>query len=71
MQRVEKQPYDKNGTLETLPSQLYGARKNLTTIRDSKGVTTEASDAATARRELGQVQAVLDHVIGQGANGLQ
>ena len=69
LQRVEKQLYDKNGNLETLPSQLYGARKNLTTIRDSKGITQEASDAATARRELGQVQTVLDRVIGEGSNG--
>lgn len=69
MQRVEKALYDANGNLEVLPSQLYGARKNLTTIRDSKGVTQEASDAATARREVGQVQTVLDRVIGSGSTG--
>jgi hypothetical protein len=69
LQRIEKGLYDKDGNLETLPSQLYGARRNLTTIRDSKALTQEASDAATSRRELGQVQAVLDQVIGSGANG--
>ena len=69
MQRIEKPLYDANGNLEVLPSQLYGARKNLTTIRDSKGITQDASDAATARRELGQVQTVLDRVIGQGSDG--
>jgi hypothetical protein len=69
LRRIEKSLYDKDGNLEVSPSQLYGARRNLTTIRDSKALTQEASDAATARRELGQVQTVLDRVIGQGANG--
>ena len=56
MQKVEKGLYDANGNLETLPSQLYGARrKNLTTIRDSNALTQEASDAKTARYQLGQV----------------
>ena len=69
LQRIEKGLYDREGNLETLPSQLYGARRNLTTIRDSKALTQEASDAATSRREIGQVQAVLDQVIGSGADG--
>jgi hypothetical protein len=69
LNRIEKQLYDKNGNLEVLPSRLYGARRNLTTIRDSKALTQEASDAATARRELGQVQTVMDRVIGSGADG--
>ena len=69
LNRIEKQLYDKNGNLEVLPSRLYGARRNLTTIRDSKALTQEASDAATARRELGQVQTVMDRIIGSGADG--
>lgn len=39
LNRIEKQLYDKNGNLEVLPSRLYGARRNLTTIRDSKALT--------------------------------
>ena len=69
MQKVEKGLYDANGNLETLPSQLYGARQNLTTIRDSNALTQEASDAKTARYQLGQVLAPLDQVIGEGSNG--
>ena len=69
MQKVEKGLYDANGNLETMPSQLYGARQNLTTIRDSNALTQEASDAKTARYQLGQVLAPLDQVIGEGSNG--
>ena len=69
LNRIEKSLYDKNGDLEVKPSVIYGARRNLTTIRDSKALTNEASDAATARRELGQVQEVMDQVIGEGSNG--
>ena len=69
MQRVEKGLYDANGNLETMPSQLYGARQNLTTIRDSNALTQEASDAKAARYQLGQVLAPLDQVIGEGSNG--
>lgn len=69
MRKVERGLYDANGNLETLPSQLYGARRNLTSILNAKGMTSEASDAATARHELNTVLPVLDRVIGQGADG--
>jgi hypothetical protein len=69
LNRIEKSLYDKDGNLEVLPSRLYGVRRNLTTIRDSKALTQEASDAATARHELGQVQTVMDRVIGSGSTG--
>jgi hypothetical protein len=69
LNRIKRNLYDKDGNLEVLPSRLYGSRKNLTTIRDSKALTQEASDAATARHELGEVLPVLDSVIGSGSTG--
>ncbi len=69
LNRIEKSLYDKNGKLEVLPSQYYGARKNLVEIRDSGPMTKEGAEARTARRELGRVGEVMDRVIGEGSNG--
>ena len=69
LNRIEKSLYDKNGSLEVLPSQYYGARKNLVEIRDSGPMTKEGAEARTARRELGRVGEVMDRVIGEGSNG--
>jgi hypothetical protein len=69
MRKVEKGLYDADGNLEVLPSQIYGARRNLTSVLNAKGLTSEASDAATARHELNTVLPVMDRVIGQGADG--
>jgi len=69
LNRIEKSLYDKNGNLEVLPSQYYGARRNLMEIRDSGPMTKEGAEARTARRELGRVGDVMDRVIGEGSNG--
>ena len=69
LNRIEKSLYDKNGNLEVLPSQYYGARRNLMEIRDSGPMTKEGAEARTARRELGRVGEVMDRVIGEGSNG--
>jgi hypothetical protein len=69
LNRIEKSLYDKNGNLEVLPSQYYGARRNLMEIRDSGPMTKEGAEARTARREIGRVGEVMDRVIGEGSNG--
>jgi len=69
LNRIEKSLYDKSGNLEVLPSQYYGARRNLMEIRDSGPMTKEGAEARTARRELGRVGEVLDRVIGEGSTG--
>jgi hypothetical protein len=69
LNRIEKSLYDKNGNLEVLPSQYYGARRNLMEIRDSAPMTKEGAEARTARREIGRVGEVMDRVIGEGSNG--
>ena len=69
LNRIEKSLYDKNGNLEVLPSQYYGARRNLMEIRDSGPMTKEGAEARTARREIGRVGEVMDRVISEGSDG--
>ncbi len=59
--------FDKKGNRETLPSQLYGARQNITDMLRGKGLTKEQSDAQLAKGQLEDVLDVLDPTIAQGA----
>lgn len=59
--------FDKDGNLETLPSQLYGARQNITDMLRGKGLTKEQSDAQLAKGQLENVLDALDPKIAEGA----
>jgi hypothetical protein len=59
--------FDQNGDLETLPSQLYGARQNITDMLRGKGLTKEQSDAQLAKGQLENVLDALDPKIAEGA----
>lgn len=65
---VRDKLFDKDGKLETLPSQLYGARQNITDwLRKGAGTGDLAADAKLAKSQLGDLLPVLDPIIGQGA----
>jgi len=66
---VRSKLYDTDGNLETLPSQIYGARQNITDLL-KKGATGSgdiASDARVAKSVLTDLLPVADNVISPGA----
>ena len=60
---------DNNGNLETLPSRLYGARKNLTDLlkRGVKGTGDVADDVRASKHFLEGLLPDFDQTIGEGA----
>lgn len=65
---VRDKLFDQDGNLETLPSQLYGARQNITDwLRKGAGTGDLAGDAKLAKSQLGELLPVIDRIIGEGA----
>ena len=61
--------FDADGNLETAPSQLYGARKNITDMlkKGVKGVGTEADNIRAAKSILSDLLPQVDATISDGA----
>jgi transglycosylase-like protein with SLT domain len=65
---VREKLFDQDGNLETLPSQLYGARQNITDwLRKGAGTGDLAGDAKLAKSQLGELLPIIDRIIGEGA----
>lgn len=63
---VKKSLFDADGNIETLPSQLYGARKNITDLL-KKGVGDGADDARASKSILSGLLDKMDPIINDGA----
>ena len=73
LEDVKKSLYDADGNLETLPSRIYGARKNLTDLlkRGAKGVGDVADDVRASKHVLESLLSDFDEAITKGAAGFQ
>lgn len=65
--------FNADGEMETLPSQLYGARQNITDLlkKGAKGMGREADDARAAKSMLVGLLETVDPIIGSGAKKFQ
>lgn len=63
---VKQSMFDADGALETLPSQLYGARKNITDLL-KKGVGEGADDVRASKSILTGLLDKIDPIINKGA----
>lgn len=63
---VKQSLFDADGALETLPSQLYGARKNITDLL-KKGVGEGADDVRASKSILTGLLDKIDPIINKGA----
>lgn len=69
LEDVRRSLFDADGKLETMPSQLYGARQNVTDLlkKGAKGVGPEADNIRAAKSVLGDLLPEFDRTIGGGA----
>lgn len=66
LNQVKQSLFDADGNLETLPSQLYGARKNITDLL-KKGVGDGADDVRASKPILSGLLDKMDPIINDGA----
>jgi hypothetical protein len=73
LEDVKKSLYDADGNLETMPSRIYGARKNLTDLlkRGAKGVGDVADDVRASKHVLESLLTDFDESITKGAGQFQ